>query len=206
MDKVIERIDADQATNGAAETISFSEPYIVRLVLEGTVSMLFHRWNCDAVEAKAKAAKGSKAKKTDDIESYLYRNDDNEICLPGEYLRQSIILASKFKQDPRSPRKSAMDLFKAAVVSLTDLTSLGVKEPDYLDRRRVNVQRSGITRIRPAMKRGWTAPFELMVNLPEYVSPFLLREVIDDAGRLIGLGDFRPTFGRFTVKSWAVQE
>ncbi len=201
MSKVL-KFDAAQVTNGGEDTIAAGQPYISYVELEGSASILFHRWNCEAVEAKSKAAKGSKAKKNDDIESYMYRNDAGEICIPGEYLRQAIIHAAKFKQDPRSPRKSAMDLFKAAIVSLTELASIGAKEPDYLDQRRVMIQRSGITRVRPAMKAGWTAKFELMVHLPEYVSPNLLRETIDDAGRLIGLGDFRPTYGRFTVKSW----
>jgi hypothetical protein len=66
-----------------------------------------------------------KAKKTDDLESYVYRCDDYTIGVPGEYFRQSIINAAKFRQDPRSPRKSAMDLYKAGIVSLTELSSLG---------------------------------------------------------------------------------
>lgn len=191
-----------QVSNGGENSIEFSYPYSVEVTVEGSCPILFHRWNCDAVEAKAKAAKGSAAKKSDDVESYVYRNDEGEICLPGEYLRQAIIWAAKFRQDPRSPRKSAMDLFKAAVIPLTELASLGVTEWDYEDRRRVTVQRSGITRIRPAMKEGWKATIQLMVNIPEYVSPALLRSVLDDAGRLVGVGDFRPTFGRFTVSNW----
>lgn len=194
----------DQATNGGEEAMNFSLPYRAEVTLSGVCPILFHRWNDDAVEAKSKAAKGSAAKKSDDIESYLYRNSQNEICLPGEYLRQSIIAAAKFKQDPRSPRKSAMDLFKAAVISLTPLASMGATEPDFLDRRRVVIQRNAITRVRPAMREGWTAKIELLVNLPEYVNPILLRQVIDDAGRLIGLADFRPTFGRFTVSNWEI--
>jgi hypothetical protein len=197
---------ADQVTNGGEVTIEASYPYTVKVVIEGVAPILFHRWNVEAVETKAKAAKGSAAKKSDDTSSYLYLNEDSEICLPGEYLRQSIIMAAKFQQDPRSPRKSAMDLFKAAVISLTPLASLGVTEPDYLDRRRVMVQRNGITRTRPAMREGWKAEVELMVNLPEYVSPVLLRQAIDAAGRLIGVGDFRPTYGRFAVASWQVRQ
>lgn len=201
MNKVV-KLDTTQITDGGTDTIETSIPYLVDVEIEGSAAILFHRWNCEAVEAKSKAAKGSKAKKNDDVESYLYRNDKNEICIPGEYLRQSIIMAAKFRQDPRSPRKSAMDLFKAAIVSLTELASLGVTEPDYLDKRRVQVQRNGITRVRPAMKAGWRAEFTLMVNLPEYVSDLLLHEAVNDAGRLIGLADFRPTYGRFTVCSW----
>src|SRR3954465_10037326 len=101
-----------ETTNGAELIIAEGQPYIVRASLVGTADLLFHRWNCEAVEAKGRAAKGSKAKKSDDVESYVYRNDDDMLCLPGEYVRQSIIHAAKFRQDPRSPRKSAMDLFK----------------------------------------------------------------------------------------------
>ena len=197
-------IGGDVPTNGAAETIAFSEPYTATVAIEGIADILFHRWNAEAVEAKAASAKGSKAKKSDDIESYVYRNDAGEIALPGEYLRMALINAAKFRQDPRSPRKSAMDLYKAGVVSLTPLASLGKDAWDYEDKRRVVVQRNGINRIRPAMKAGWRAEFDLMVMLPEYIRPSDLNEVIANAGRLIGLGDFRPTYGRFNVVRFAV--
>lgn len=188
-----------EVTNGAKATIDISSPYLVRVTLQGVADILFHRWNVEAVEAKGKAAKGSKAKKTDDIESYVYRADDNTLAIPGEYLRGAIVAAAKFRQDPRSPRKSAADLYKAGVVSLTPLASLGVGSWDYEHRARVMVQRNGITRCRPAMKSGWKAEFDLMVNLPEYIPPDQLQDVIVNAGRLIGLADFRPTYGRFSV-------
>lgn len=186
-------------SNGAKETIEIEIPYVVEVTIQGSSDMLFHRWNCEAVEEKAKAKKGSAAKKSDDLESYVYRNDKGELAIPGEYLRMSLIAAAKFRQDPRSPRKSASDLFKAAVVSVTPLASLKAKAWDYEDKRRVCIQRNAITRTRPAMKAGWTATIQLQVNLPEYVSPTLLNEVITQAGKLIGVGDFRPTFGRFQI-------
>jgi hypothetical protein len=187
----------NDATNGGAVAIETGIPYIAIVAIEGSSDMLFHRWNSDSVDAKAAAAKGSKAKKTDDIESYVYRNHDGMLCLPGEYLRMALIGAAKFRQDPRSPRKSAMDLYKAGVIALTNLASLGTKDWDYEDRRRVVVQRNGINRTRPAMRAGWRAEFEIQVNLPEYIAP---------QGRLIGVGDFRPTFGRFNVVKFEVQQ
>ncbi len=188
-----------EPTDGGNETISHSEPYAVQVTLEGSADFLFHRWNAEAVDEKAKAAKNSKGKKSDDVESYVYRTEDGMLAIPGEYLRGSIINAAKFRQDPRSPRKSAMDLFKAAIVVTTPLSSLGVKEWDYLDKRRVTIQRNGINRVRPAMRVGWKAAFDLMVLLPEYVDRNTLRETIESAGRLVGIGDFRPTFGRFGI-------
>lgn len=188
-----------EPTNGGADTISKSEPYFVTVAIEGSADFLFHRWNTEAVDAKAAAAKNSAAKKTDDVESYVYRTESGELAIPGEYLRGAVIGAAKFRQDPRSPRKSAMDLFKAAVVSTTNLASLGVADWDYLDRRRAMVQRQGINRTRPAMRAGWKAEFQFLITLPEYVDRQMLRETIESAGRLIGVGDFRPTFGRFGV-------
>lgn len=184
-------------SNGADAIVGFSSPWSCKITLEGSVPILFHRWNVESVAEKAAAPKGSKGKKTDDVESYVYRNDLGELCIPGEYLRQSIIHAAKYMQDPRSPRKSAMDLYKAGIVVQTELASLGIKTWSLLDQRRAVVQRNGITRVRPCVAKGWRATFELEVILPEYISRESLALALTNAGRLVGIGDFRPTYGRF---------
>ena len=195
-------VGGEAPTNGAESVIEFTQPYTANVKIEGVSDILFHRWNVEGIEEKSKAAKGSKAKKSDDLNSYVYRDDAGYLCLPGEYLRMSVITAAKFKQDPRSPRKSAFDLMKAALVSLTPLASLGVKDWDYEHRCRVMIQRNGVTRSRPALKTGWKAEIQLMCNLPEYVSPALLHELLTNAGRLVGVADFRPSYGRFQVTSF----
>lgn len=195
-------LDRSEVTNGGKATIDESQPYRVAVQLTGTADIMFHRWNSQAVDEKSKAAKNSKAKKSDDWESYLYRNSSGEICIPGEYIRQSIITAAKFRQDPRSPRKSAMDLYKAGVVSLTPLAGTGKSAPDYLDTRRVVVMRAGINRTRPALREGWKAEFEFLVLTPEYISAMDLHGVLTQAGILVGTADFRPTYGRFAVTSY----
>lgn len=195
----------NEVTNGGKSAIEQGFPYAVNVSVTGAADLLFHRWNCESVDAKAKAAKNSKAKKEDDIESYVWRNEKDELCIPGEYFRQSVIHAAKFKQDPRSPRKSAMDLFKAGVVTLTPLATLGVKNWDYLDTRRVTIQRSGVNRTRPAMKEGWECELMFQILTPEYIDPVLFQEVLNTSGRLVGVGDFRPTYGRFYITNFSVQ-
>jgi hypothetical protein len=197
--------ELEPVTNDGKQAVDLEIPYVARVVIEGAAPILFHRWSNEAVQAGGKAPKGSAAKKTDNVESYVYRCDNGNIGIPGEYLRQSIIMAAKFRQDPRSPRKSAMDLFKAGVVSLTDLADTGVAEWDYLDQRRAVVQRAGITRTRPALKAGWRVEVWFNVLVPEYIDPSLLNEVTQSAGRLVGVGDFRPTYGRFQVVSFQVE-
>lgn len=204
--------EISEPTNGGKEAVETGLPYTVHVKIVGSADLLLHAWNCEAIDEKAAAKKGSAAKKSDNLESYVRRNEDGIICLPAEYLRMSVVNAAKFRQDPRSPRKSAMDLFKAAVVSLSPLSPIVnndgkiSKKWDFEHRCRVQVQRNGITRTRPAFKEGWSVEASLMVVLPEYVDSSTLHEVISAAGRLIGVGDFRPTYGRFQVMKFEVQK
>lgn len=192
-------------SNAAALDVERELPYVLSFEIEGVAAILFHRWSNEAVAEKAKAKKGSAAKKSDNVESYIYRDAKGDICLPGVYVYGAICDkkngAAKFRQDPRSPRASAVKLFQAGISPVTELASLGAAKWDYLDERRVMVQQSGITRQRPAFNPGWQASFQFVVNLPEYISPMFFYDVLALAGRAVGVGDFRPTYGRFqTVK------
>ena len=97
-----------------------------------------------------------------------------------------------------------MDLFKAGIVSLTQLAPLGCDEWDYLDTRRVTVQRAGVNRTRPAMRIGWKVDLQFQILTPEYIDPFLFQDVLNTAGRLVGVGDFRPTYGRYNITHFEV--
>lgn len=190
-------------TNDAKPEIETEIPYIVEIVIQGVSDYLYHRWSVEAVEAKARAKKGSATKNSDNLESYVYRLSSGELAIPGTQLRGALLVAAKFHQDPRSPRKSAQDLFRAGIFSLTQLASVGQAKWDYEDRQRVNVRGSSITRTRPALKAGWTAKFHVQCNLPEYISESFLHDVADQAGKLVGIGDYRPTYGRFQIVRFA---
>lgn len=198
-------IGGEVPTNGGEQTILAGEPYVATVKIHGTADYLYHRWNCEAVETKSNAAKGSKAKKSDDLESYVYRDDNGGLCVPGEQFRMAIVNAAKYRQDPRSPRKSAMDLYKAGFVVLTNLAPVGKNKWDYEDRRRVVIQRNAITRDRPALKTGWEVEFDIQVLLPEYITPSDLNETITKAGIFCGLGNYRPTYGRFQIVRFKVR-
>jgi hypothetical protein len=194
--------------NGAAALIGMTVPYIVEFTLQGVCAMLFHRWDDESIRVKGEGPKGSDLKKTDDVQSYVYRTEKNEIALPGVYVYGSMCDkkngAAKYRQDPRSKRASAVKLFQAGISPLTELASLGTDDWDFLDRRRAVVQLAGITRTRPAFHAGWQATFQFVVNLPEYISPAFFLDVLTLAGRVVGVADFRPTYGRFDVVRFEV--
>lgn len=201
--------ELNNVSNDAADFIAAGIPYMVDITIEGVCPLIFHRYSVESVAEKTNAAKNSKAKKTDDLESYVYRDDEGFVCLPVIYVIQSVCGkdgAAKFRQDPRSPRASALKLYKAAVIPVDELARItrpsypeGTKEWDMEDTRRVCVQQAAISRTRPAFKTGWQASFRIMVTMPEYVSPADLHHVLTQAGICVGTGNFRPTYGRYKV-------
>jgi hypothetical protein len=72
-------------------------------------------------------------------------------------------------------------------------------DPRFGLRKGVAVQKSRIIRLRPMFPTGWSITFTL-----EYDDSILngkaIEKAMTDAGALIGLGDWRPKFGRFTVE------
>ena len=189
---------------------SLRQPFSAKITLQGTQDILFHRWNDEDVQAKAEAKKGSEEKKRDNPEAYIYRNDEGNICIQGRYIVRSVVEAGRNFQDPRSKRKMAKELVQAAVMSDEILSPILVKgkpvqQWEYDDRQRVCIMRSAITRTRPAFKKGWEVKFTLISLVPDLVTPDFLRKLVDNAGLLIGLGDFRPTYGRFRVVHWDIE-
>lgn len=197
-------------SNDGADDIETERPYMVDVEIKGSCKLLFHGWSNESVAEKAAAKKGSAAKKTDDVNSYVYRNANGVICLPGRYLTASITDAkngsAKYLVDPRSNgRKSALDLYKAGVIPLTELAPITracgkvAAEWDEIDQQRAVVNHSGITRSRPAFYEGWRATVRLQVQIPQYIDEIQLHKVLTSAGQLTGIGDFRPQYGRFQV-------
>ena len=129
-----------QISNGAENLIS--QPFSVNLKIQGSQDILFHRWCDEAVQAKAEAKRGSIEKKTDDLESYIYRDDRGFISVPARYLVRSIVEAGRNFTDPRSNRKTAKDLVQGAVMcdelySPILVNGQPTKDWDYEDRQRV---------------------------------------------------------------------
>lgn len=184
-----------------------SVPYVLKLGVIGTAPILMHQWNTESVAEKSAAAKGSRAKKTDDVESYAYRTDEGYLGIPGNAMSAAIAFAGKSSQDPRSPRKSMYDMLRAGVLPLDIVTPFIplTKDWDYEDKQRVVVQRAAITRTRPAMREGWRVEFRLLIAIPEYLTLSVMSGLITQAGRLCGLLDHRPTYGRFSITSMEVE-
>jgi len=74
-------------------------------------------------------------------------------------------------------------------------------DPDkklYLDLRPVVISRARVVRIRPTFKAGWELEFVIEV-IDDQIPIEMVQDILTLAGKTVGIGDFRPKFGRFRV-------
>lgn len=71
-------------------------------------------------------------------------------------------------------------------------------DPRFVLRKGIVINKARIIRVRPMIPTGWSLEFELEFDAT-IINPKALMRAMVDAGSLIGLGDWRPKFGRFLV-------
>lgn len=154
----------------------------------------------------------SKRKKTDEDhiataraewDGGLYLDADGLPCIPGAMLDAMIAEGAK---------KSKMGkLFKSAVFTDAESYALeydGPKDTDklyadgrFIDSRGVGVQTSRVQRTRPRFGK-WALNFAVTIIPGAGVNPKDVYTALQNGGILVGLGDFRPRFGRFVVEKF----
>ncbi len=128
----------------------------------------------------------------------LYTDADGDPCIPADMIEATLLAGAK---------KNKLGLkFKAGVMVARDAKIIhgGPKGIDalwadggFIDQRMVVVQRNKILRTRPVFN-DWSATIEVQY-LPSVVDEAEVKQAIEVAGLMVGLGDYRPKFGRFEV-------
>ncbi len=203
MAKKTVEIEGNGTTNRVAtawESVD-EAPFTLSVEITGTAPILFHRYDPDSVERKGNAKKGDKLKKTDDIQSYVYRDENGYLGVDASVIHGTLVNAAKRFKDPSNNRASCMEITKAGLIisPATPLFDPKTREWEMEDRRGVSVQRNRVTRVRPAMRAGWRLRFEVTSILPTLLTEERIQELLTTAGTLVGLCDYRPVFGRFRV-------
>ena len=123
---------------------------------------------------------------------------DGEPCLPGEVVEGALIEAAR--RIRRGPQARAGLVAEGNVALLYE----GPRAPEALwadERFRlvagVRVQKNRIMRTRPVF-RDWAGEISLDF-LPGVLNPAEVEEIVRVAGQVVGIGDWRPRFGRFTA-------
>ena len=182
-----------------------------RVTLNGTLPLLMHNAQLsDPLNHHTRAMKavsGKRTKTDSDHEDMarleflggLYYLPDVGPFLPGDNIQRCLVDAAKLT---RAGRQVTRGVFIS-----TDINPLAYKGPRGLDglwadenfrhRKSVKVGMSRVMRTRPMFQQ-WSVDAEgeldeSELNLEE------LRQITEAAGTRIGIGDWRPRFGRFTA-------
>ncbi len=128
--------------------------------------------------------------------------------IPQPNLLRCLVEGGRFHKIGKSQvttQKSSL-LYACLNIDGTEV-SIAHKQPWKVDTRPVRIPATGgrILAHRP-MFDDWSLKFVVDLDV-SILGPKLMRQIVDDSGKRIGLGDFRPQtkgpFGRFVVDRWS---
>jgi hypothetical protein len=189
-------------------------PVDFRITLEGSGALLMHNARLsNPLDSAAKAIKkvSGKRNKTEDDHyemahlefiGSLYHDKDAGPYIPGDNIWRSLYDAAK--KSKRGPK------VKEGILITTDVNPLAAYGSSQRDAEKLwadenfrhfasaKVGQVRVTRCRPIF-RTWKVEADgiLDANVLDFSE---LEQIAETAGLLIGLGDWRPKYGRFTAK------
>ena len=125
--------------------------------------------------------------------------DDGKLCIPMEVLEAALVEGAK-KQKLGKQTQSTLFVTKNAILHF-DGDKLTADELWERGANRlttgVRIQRNRVMRTRPRIEKWWC---EAEVQFDDKIlDPAKITEIVTTTGREIGIGDWRPKFGRFTA-------
>jgi hypothetical protein len=184
----------------------------ISIRIEGITPLILNRFTDAAAEAASNGTRSAIAS-TDRgtpleiATSKLYHDTAGALCIPQPNLLRCLIEGGRFHKvgkaqvttDKKSMLYACVDIEGAAIPLLHE-------QPWKVDTRPVRIPSTGgrILAHRP-MFDDWALEFTMGLDIA-IASKKLMRDIVDDAGKRIGLGDFRPAtkgpYGRFVVTRW----
>ena len=173
------------------------EKYYVQI--KGVRPLLMHAPN--GLGNNPQRRRGEHPSPQEAVEAALYKDPQGNIVIPA--LNVKAMLREAGRNYKISGRRMT---YGAAIRAGIDI------EPFYIplrhnglkiDIRPVVVQRSRILRVRPRFDE-WGLEFYIINKDPNVLLRDTMRRIVEDAGKWIGLCDYRPEFGLFSVEKFEV--
>ena len=184
------------------DTIEVSIKGVSPLILHnGQLANPMNKW------AKAIKEISGRRKKTDeDFEEMarlefmgsFYVNEKNVVVVPGVNIEAMLIAAAKqVRMGPKAKSGIVCDKDWPLLFDGPNKLEAMWKSGKFTDQRLVRVQQARIVRTRPIFYQ-WALDFQIGY-MPDILNLGDLKGFLKDASYRIGLGDFRPKFGRFEI-------
>lgn len=182
----------------------------LKVQIEGKILLMHNIRLANPLDEGTKRMKAltSVRKKTDEIHAQLadlefelgmYYNEKEGPYIPGLWLDAAIIAGGKLQKNGSRIKRSAMVLEDMVPLKYEGPRKMDKlrDHPGFRDIRAVTIGTSKTMRCRPKFT-DWSAEFTLQYD-PEQITKSELEQAVHAAGQCIGIGDFRPRFGRFSA-------
>lgn len=187
----------------------------VHVTIAGITPLLCNRFTEAAQQSASSSSRsalvGSKGTPREQAAPKLYKDNNGVIGLPQPNIMACIVCAGKFFKAGKSKLTTLKSSLIPACVAIEGvMLPLEFPRTWEVDTRPVRIPSTGgrILAHRPRFDE-WSVSFVAVVDT-SLIDVKLFREVVDAAGKRIGLGDFRPDrkgpFGRFKVTRWEVTD
>jgi len=189
---------------------------LLTIRIEGTTPLICNRFTDAAAEASSGGVRGSSAAADrgtplEIAESKIYRGLDGKPMIPQPNLMRCLVEGGRFHKVGKTQLTTSKSSHMYACVDISGAEiPLIHRQPWKVDTRAVRIPSTGgrILAHRP-MFDDWALEFVLDLDT-SIVGAKVFRMVVDDAGKRIGLGDFRPAtkgpYGKFVVTNWAASD
>jgi len=180
------------------------ENQIVKFKITGMFPLLTH--NPASMEGGGEVKTGKKKIPSSDEEAKagLYVDEKGNYCIPSCAFRSALLNGLKHMKVGKS---SAISVYQAAVFNVDDISVLIDPKTESplkkytIDKRRAVIKNNGIIRSRPRFEK-WGCFLYLQIDT-DYISVEDVKNMLNNAGMKIGVGDFRiekrGPFGRFSA-------
>ena len=188
----------------------------IKISIAGITPLLCNRFTDAAAEQSTDGtgpalSTGDRGTPLEIAQAALYIGLDGREMIPQPNLLRCIVDGGRFHKIGKTQITTQRgSLLYAAVDVLGAEIPIEHKQPWRVDTRPVRIPATGgrILKHRPCFD-DWKLSFECELDT-SMIGEKLFRAIVDDAGKKLGLGDFRPSckgpFGRWVVTHWAVVE
>jgi hypothetical protein len=186
---------------------------IVDVEIRGLSALLQHRFGEQAeAEEQTRAVTLRHGTPREQAEAVCYRAESGEVYFPGQAIAR-LLREAGGNHKQRGTRKSVKYIVPAAVIVPLDAVFILDKNGDpwttfEVDSRPVTIPatKGRIMRHRPRWD-SWQAIFTLEID-ETVLDVDLIHQLLEEGGRRIGIGDYRPEkggpFGRFEIVRWEI--
>lgn len=174
--------------------------------IEGTRPLLMS--SPQSLLTESEKRKGIVPEPEDEAKSRLYRDESGKIVVPAICVLATLRNAAKEYKVPGKGRKTFKDYIYSGLRITPEMIPLQVpdgQDPENswkIDIRPVVVNKARVLRARPRFDE-WALEFTVDIVDP-IIRPADLRQILEAAGKYVGLLDFRPLFGLFKVTKFEV--